>query len=55
MTLQRVSSSCQKPSPKDVAEGAAASGAVGTPGPALSSRRCVRMEAWGDVCVYKSL
>jgi hypothetical protein len=43
------------PAPKDAADAAAAQATVGTPGPALSSRRCSRMEAWGDVCVYKNI
>jgi hypothetical protein len=45
--------------PKDAADAAATAphwqATVGTPGPALSSRRCRRMEAWGDVCVYKNI
>jgi hypothetical protein len=43
------------PAPKDAADTTAAQATVGTPGPALSSRRCRRMEAWGDVCVYKNI
>jgi hypothetical protein len=26
-----------------------------TPAPPFTSRKCVRMEAWGDLCVYKNL
>jgi hypothetical protein len=54
--LARLTGRTRVPAPKDAADAAAAPQAtVGTPGPALSSRRCRRMEAWGDVCVYKNI